>query len=274
MSEYYVRSDKEIEKTLRKCAGAGTGRTDTSGQSPAAQFPHPGCPRAAGKGAAGYLPLPCCGAGLNSYPMDKITSLMENISQYDYDVSALKDTLDNLDGDSGGFFSRIWKKVTSIFKSDSSDGGIINNTQDDVLGSGAVTDSTLDSSGSGNPASDDDTGFLKRIISFFQGLFDREGDSGNQETSGTDTSASDADLPSDTQTDTDNGIMEYSTADPAGEESTADEEDVSDSGMSDTETEEDTYSGNTDTSGEGSGTEEDTGSMMQEEEETTSETGQ
>ena len=41
--------------------------------------------------------------------MNKITSLMENISQYDYDVKALKETLDNLNGESGGFFSKSLK---------------------------------------------------------------------------------------------------------------------------------------------------------------------
>ncbi len=45
----------------------------------------------------------------------KITSLMESISQYDYDVKALKKTLDNLDGKSGGFFSNLWSSIKGFF---------------------------------------------------------------------------------------------------------------------------------------------------------------
>ena len=43
---------------------------------------------------------------------------MKNISQYDYDVKALKNTLDNIDGKSGGFFSNLWSpsKVSSAAK--------------------------------------------------------------------------------------------------------------------------------------------------------------
>ena len=41
--------------------------------------------------------------------MSKISSLMQNISQYDYDVNALKKTLENLEGKGGkeGFFSSL-----------------------------------------------------------------------------------------------------------------------------------------------------------------------
>ena len=74
--------------------------------------------------------------------MNKITSLMETISQYDYDVKALKETLDNLNGESGGFFSNLWDSITGFFGGDTV-GGIINDTKDDILGSDVVTDSTL-----------------------------------------------------------------------------------------------------------------------------------
>lgn len=106
--------------------------------------------------------------------MNKITSLMETISQYDYDVNALKNTLDNLNGESGGFFSNLWDSITGFFGGDSN-GGIINDTNDDVLGSDVVTDSTLEDSGSSDSSSDsteeEGGGFWDSIVGFFQNLF-------------------------------------------------------------------------------------------------------
>ena len=82
---------------------------------------------------------------LTQEQIDKISDLMKNISQYDYDVKALKNTLDNIDGKSGGFFSNLWSSIKGIFGgNDSSDGGIINGTDDSALGDDVVTNSTLD----------------------------------------------------------------------------------------------------------------------------------
>ena len=107
--------------------------------------------------------------------MNKITSLMETISQYDYDVKALKETLDNLNGESGGFFSNLWDSITGFFGGGDSNGGIINDTNDDVLGSDVVTDSTLEDSGSSDSSSDsteeEGGGFWDSIVGFFQNLF-------------------------------------------------------------------------------------------------------
>ena len=107
--------------------------------------------------------------------MNKITSLMETISQYDYDVNALKNTLDNLNGESGGFFSNLWDSITGFFGGGDSNGGIINDTNDDVLGSDVVTDSTLEDSGSSDSSSDsteeEGGGFWDSIVGFFQNLF-------------------------------------------------------------------------------------------------------
>ena len=197
--------------------------------------------------------------------MDAITSLMESISQYDYDVSALKETLDNLDEDSGGFFSRIWGKIVSFFTGDSSDGGIINDTQDDVLGEDVVTDSTLDSADSGSSESEDDMGLWERIVSFFRNLFSSEGDSGASGSADSEDSAESAEVPAETDTGTDNTITEESTVDSsAGDE----EENGSDSDLSGTAAEEgtDTDAGDADTSDSVSGTEEDSGSVVSEEE--------
>src|SRR5699024_8852365 len=67
--------------------------------------------------------------------MAQIVSLMQTISQFDYDVNALKDTLDNLAGRDDGFFANLWNSITSFFTGgDNSDGGIINDTNDEILG--------------------------------------------------------------------------------------------------------------------------------------------
>lgn len=103
---------------------------------------------------------------LSDEQMDKIVSLMQTISQYDYDVNALKDTLNNLEGKSSGFFSGIWDSITGFFSGDDGDGGIINNTKDELLGAGAVVDSTLDDIKSAA----EEEGIWDRIVGFFKGL--------------------------------------------------------------------------------------------------------
>ena len=119
---------------------------------------------------------------LTQEQIDKISDLMKNISQYDYDVKALKNTLDNIDGKSGGFFSNLWSSIKGIFGGDdSSDGGIINDTDDSALGDDVVTNSTLDSSDNSSNSTDssdaasddnsDDSGFWGKIKNFFKDLF-------------------------------------------------------------------------------------------------------
>lgn len=123
---------------------------------------------------------------LTQEQIDKITELLKNISQYDYDVKALKNTLNNIDGKSEGFFSNLWNSIKGIFGgSDSSDGGIINDTDDSALGDDVVSNSTLDSSDSSSSNnsdsadtsdnnSDDNSdngGFWGKIKKFFKDLF-------------------------------------------------------------------------------------------------------
>ena len=127
---------------------------------------------------------------LTQEQIDKISDLMKNISQYDYDVKALKNTLDNIDGKSGEFFSNLWSSIKGIFGGDdSSDGGIINGTDDSALGDDVVTNSTLDSSDNSSNSTDssdaasdaasddtsddnsDDSGFWGKIKKFFKDLF-------------------------------------------------------------------------------------------------------
>lgn len=89
----------------------------------------------------------------------QVVALMEKISQYDYDVNALKDTLDNLTGDDG-MLSNIWNSVKTFFVG--SDDGILSGTNDEALGSDVITDSTV------NEGSFKD-GLFTRIKNFFTG---------------------------------------------------------------------------------------------------------
>ncbi len=91
--------------------------------------------------------------------MAKIVSLMENISQYDYDLDSIKDTLNNLSGKVGAL-EGVWNSVKSFFVG--SGDGILNGTDDSALGGNIITDSNVDVSGFKD-------GLLTRIINFFKG---------------------------------------------------------------------------------------------------------
>lgn len=159
--------------------------------------------------------------------MNKITSLMENISQYDYDVKALKETLDNLNGESGGFFSNLWDSITGFFGGDTV-GGIINDTKDDILGSDVVTDSTLggsDSSDSTDPSTEEEGGgFWDSIVNFFENLF-----------GGGDDSEEDTSTEGETPADTTEDAAEETTGDTT-EETTEDAQTMDDNTSESTDT--------------------------------------
>lgn len=106
------------------------------------------------------------GVSLTDEQKQRIVALMQTISQYDYDVNALKDTLNNIEGKSDGFFSNIWQSIKGVFTGGDSAGGIINDTKDDILGAGAVIDSTLDGQKG--------EGIWDKITGFFKGLFSGE----------------------------------------------------------------------------------------------------
>ncbi len=89
----------------------------------------------------------------------QIVSLMQKISQYDYDLDSIKDTLNNLSGKVGGLES-AWNSIKSFFVG--SGDGILSDTDDSALGSNIITDSNVDVSGFKD-------GLLTRIINFFKG---------------------------------------------------------------------------------------------------------
>ena len=169
--------------------------------------------------------------------MAKIVSLMENISQYDYDVKALKKTLENLEGKDEGFFAGLWSSIKGFFTGDSGDGGIINDTKDDILGADAVIDSTLDAI---NSQTEEKENFWDKIVGFFKDLFggsDDEADDAKDESTNDDADVSDTKDSADDATDSTDGtsIDEQTddTDDGTGLDDTDDSGDASD-GSSDT----------------------------------------
>ena len=174
---------------------------------------------------------------LTDEQMAKIVSLMENISQYDYDVKALKKTLENLEGKDEGFFAGLWSSIKGFFTGDSGDGGIINDTKDDILGADAVIDSMLDAI---NSQTEEKENFWDKIVGFFKDLFggsDDEADDAKDESTNDDADVSDTKDSADDATDSTDGtsIDEQTddTDDGTGLDDTDDSGDASD-GSSDT----------------------------------------
>lgn len=110
------------------------------------------------------------GVNLTDEQIAQIVSLMQNIAQYDYDVKALQKTLDNLNGKEEGFFSKLVSTFTGFFGGGDDKGGIINSTNDNILGENAVVDSTLDDI-KDKMNSDEEDGFFDKIANFFKGIF-------------------------------------------------------------------------------------------------------
>ena len=186
---------------------------------------------------------------LTQEQIDKISDLMKNISQYDYDVKALKNTLDNIDGKSGGFFSNLWSSIKGIFGGDdSSDGGIINDTDDSALGDDVVTNSTLDSSDNSSNSTDssdaasddnsDDSGFWGKIKNFFKDLF-----------GGSNSKKDDTDKSNDDALTEDNSDNSDNTDEPSGDtqnDSLNNDADSSDDGTTDNSADDSSLNDSTD----------------------------
>lgn len=130
---------------------------------------------------------------LNEDQKAKIVSLMKSISEYDYDVKALKNTLENLEGKSEGFFSNLWNSIKSFFTGGDSDGGIINNTNDSILGDNAVIDSTIDALKSKD--SGDGESFWDKIVNFFKNLFGGDDEDDASDNSDKSNTSDDVDVP-------------------------------------------------------------------------------
>lgn len=137
---------------------------------------------------------------LTDEQIDKIVALMQKIAQYDYDVKSLKDTLENLEGKTEGFFTKLWNSIKGLFGGGSDDGGILNNTNEDILGNNIVTDSTLDDIKE-KVENADTEGWWDKVVNFFKNLFgggdddsdDPENTSSDKDAGGSDTDSTPAD---------------------------------------------------------------------------------
>lgn len=137
---------------------------------------------------------------LTDEQIDKIVALMQKIAQYDYDVKSLKDTLKNLEGKTEGFFTKLWNSIKGLFGGGSDDGGILNNTNEDILGNNIVTDSTLDDIKE-KVENADTEGWWDKVVNFFKNLFgggdddsdDPENTSSDKDAGGSDTDSTPAD---------------------------------------------------------------------------------
>lgn len=122
------------------------------------------------------------GVTISDEQMAKIVALMEKIAQYDYDVNALKDTLNNLAGKSEGFFSNLLDSIKGFFGGNGSDAGILNGTNDDALGADAIIDSTIDTVKEA-ANSEEAQGLFDKIVNWVKGLVGSDDSSSDADTS-------------------------------------------------------------------------------------------
>lgn len=201
------------------------------------------------------------GVTLTDDQIAQITDLMEQISQYDYDVKSLEKTLNNLSGEDKGFISNIVSSIKDFFTGSSGD-GILGETDDDSLGAGTIIDSTLDSSSSDND-SDEDEGFFGKLSHFFKNIFGgSKSDSGSNDSSvnttdtsntSTDTTSTDTISTGSTSTDTTATDSNTSTNDTSGSDSTSQSTEDSFSTSYNSNTDTTSSESSDDTSGSSSG---------------------
>lgn len=98
-------------------------------------------------------------ATLTDDQRSQIVNLLQTMSQYDYDLDSIQDTLNSLNEKVGGL-AKAWDSVKSFFVG--SNDGILSDTDDSVLGDDVVTTSTVDEGGFKD-------GLLTRIMNFFSG---------------------------------------------------------------------------------------------------------
>ena len=170
--------------------------------------------------AAGSLNI-----SLTEEQMAEIVALMQTISQFDYDVNALKDTLDNLAGKGDGFFASLWESIKNFFTGGDSAGGILNDTNDEILGDNAVIDSTLDSVKDVAESADGDS-WWDKIVDFFKGLFGGDDEQATEEETTNDTvddSTSDPTVDDSNSADDTVTPDSESSSDASAQEETADD---------------------------------------------------
>ena len=135
---------------------------------------------------------------LTDAQVKQITDLMEKIAAQNYDYNEMKDTLNGIKDtvndkleqqgvkiDKGFFdsikdwFSSIGDWFSGLF-GNNKDLGILNNTDDSILGSDAKIDAT-DESAINLPSNEEVEGFFEKIWNWFTGLFNNSNDDSNTE---------------------------------------------------------------------------------------------
>ena len=162
---------------------------------------------------------------LTEEQMAEIVALMQTISQFDYDVNALKDTLDNLAGKGDGFFASLWESIKNFFTGGDSGAGILDETNDEILGDNAVIDSTLDSVKDAAESADGDS-WWDKIVDFFKGLFGGDDEQATEEETTNDTvddSTSDPTVDDSNSADDTVTPDSESSSDASAQEETADD---------------------------------------------------
>ncbi len=127
---------------------------------------------------------------LTDEQITKITSLMEQISKQDYNYNEMKSSLkyvSNLVDDNlkalgekvdRGFFTNIFDNIKGFFSGlfeKKEDLGIIESTNDSLLGNNAIIDAT-DKNAINLPSSDEVEGFFAKIWNWITGLFNNSKD--------------------------------------------------------------------------------------------------
>ena len=137
---------------------------------------------------------------LSDEQMAKLESLMEKISNQDYNYSEMKDALESVsnvvnenlsaigENINTGFFDGIKNFFTGIgdwfkglFGGESNDSSILGSTNDSLLGENAQIDAT-DKSTINLPSSEQVEGFFAKIWNWFTGLFDGNSDNNQNNT--------------------------------------------------------------------------------------------
>ena len=160
----------------------------------------------------------------------QISDLMTKISEQDYDYNSLKNTFKNVSDavdknlqDAGininrseGFFSSIGNWFKDLF-SGSKDLGILENTNDTVLGDDVKVDAT-DKDAIKNIISDN--GFWEKIKNWFSGLFNSSSDKTEEDSSNSDSKNNDANINSEntSQTEKNTNASENNTSEHSEKE--------------------------------------------------------
>lgn len=144
---------------------------------------------------------------LSAENQKQIEDLMTKIAEQDYNYNSIKNTLENVSKDIDdkldamgesvqkgiidtikGWFTSIGDWFSGLFGGDNKDLGILENTNDSILGDNAQIDAT-DKDAIQLPSSEEVEGFFAKLWNWFTGLFDSNSSENEGNTPKTDTPA-------------------------------------------------------------------------------------